>query len=141
MELPLSRQNEESVHFNISPQPVFNKNFELLTEDIRKRLEEGYRVRIYGEKQSQLERLSSILSQNGAILPRGCPPESPVGGDVPAGPGAAPRSHGAEPQSRRATVWLSSVRGGPPALLQARRAWWFRPQGHVLCCPFLDQGW
>ena len=57
------------MRFNISPQPVFNKNFELLTEDIRKRLEEGYRVRIYGEKQSQLERLSSILSQNGAILP------------------------------------------------------------------------
>ena len=69
MELPLSRQNEESIKFNITPQPSFNKNFELLTEDIRKRLEEGYRVRIYGEKQSQLERLSSILSQNGGILP------------------------------------------------------------------------
>ncbi len=69
MELPLSRQNEESVRFNISPQPVFNKNFELLTEDIKKRLEEGYRVRIYGEKQSQLERLRSILSQNGNIMP------------------------------------------------------------------------
>ena len=69
MELPLSRQNEETVEFNISPQPVFNKNFELLTEDIRKRLEEGYRVRIYGEKKSQLERLKSILSQNGNILP------------------------------------------------------------------------
>ena len=69
MELPLSRQNEESVRFNISPQPVFNKNFELLTEDIRKKLEEGYRVRIYGEKPSQLERLRSILSQNNAILP------------------------------------------------------------------------
>ena len=69
MELPLSRQNEETVRFNITPQPSFNKNFELLTEDIRKRLEEGYRVRIYGEKKSQLERLSSILSQNGGILP------------------------------------------------------------------------
>ena len=69
MELPLSRQDEESVRFNISPQPVFNKNFELLTEDIRKRLEEGYRVRIYGEKKSQLERLKSILSQNGNIMP------------------------------------------------------------------------
>ena len=69
MELPLSRQDEEAVRFSISPQPVFNKNFELLTEDIRKRLEEGYRVRIYGEKQSQLERLKSILSQNGNILP------------------------------------------------------------------------
>ena len=69
MELPLSRQNEDSVKFCIAPQPVFNKNFELLTEDIRKNLEQGYRVRIYGEKPSQLERLRSILSQNGNILP------------------------------------------------------------------------
>ena len=69
MELPLSRQNEHTVKFNISPQPSFNKNFELLTEDIKRRLEEGYRVRIYGEKRSQLERLSSILSQNGSTLP------------------------------------------------------------------------
>ena len=69
MELPLSRQNEETVRFGIAPQPVFNKNFELLTEDIRKHLEEGYRVRIYGEKKSQLERLQSILSQNGGIMP------------------------------------------------------------------------
>ncbi|MBR1960437.1 MAG: DEAD/DEAH box helicase, partial [Bacteroidales bacterium] len=69
MELPLSRQNEEAVRFNIAPQPVFNKNFELLTEDIRKRLEDGYRVRIYGEKKSQLDRLQSILSQNGGYIP------------------------------------------------------------------------
>ena len=69
LELPLSRQSEDVVKFSISPQPVFNKNFELLTEDIRKRLEEGYRVRIYGEKKSQLERLQSILSQNGGIMP------------------------------------------------------------------------
>ena len=69
MEVPLSRQNEESIKFNIAPQPTFNKNFELLTEDIRKHLENGYRVRIYGEKQSQLERLKAILSQNGGLLP------------------------------------------------------------------------
>ena len=69
MELPLSRQDEDSVKFSIQPQPVFNKNFELLTEDIRKRIEEGYRVRIYGEKKSQLERLQSILSQNGGLMP------------------------------------------------------------------------
>ncbi len=69
MELPLSRQDEEAVKFSISPQPTFNKNFELLTEDIRKRLEEGYKVRIYGEKQSQLERLKSILLQNGGLMP------------------------------------------------------------------------
>ena len=69
LDLPLGRQDEMTVKFNISPQPSFNKNFELLTEDIRKRLEEGYRVRIYGEKKSQLERLQSILMQNGGIMP------------------------------------------------------------------------
>ena len=73
MEVPLSRQNEETVKFNIAPQPVFNKNFELLTEDIRKRIEEGYRVRIYGEKQSQLDRLKSILSQNSGVMPEFIP--------------------------------------------------------------------
>ena len=73
MELPLSRQNENAVKFNISPQPTFNKNFELLTEDIRKKLEGGFRVRIYGEKQSQLDRLQSILSQNDGIMPEFVP--------------------------------------------------------------------
>ena len=73
MEVPLSRQNESSIKFSIAPQPTFNKNFELLTEDIRKRLEEGYRVRIYGEKQSQLDRLKSILSQNSGIMPEFIP--------------------------------------------------------------------
>ena len=73
MEVPLSRQNEDAIRFNIAPQPTFNKKFELLTEDIRKRLEEGYRVRIYGEKQSQLDRLKSILSQNSGIMPEFIP--------------------------------------------------------------------
>ena len=73
LEVPLSRQDEDSVKFSIAPQPTFNKNFELLTEDIRKRLEQGYRVRIYGEKQSQLDRLKSILSQNSGIMPEFIP--------------------------------------------------------------------
>ena len=72
-DVPLSRQNEQAVRFNISPQPSFNKNFELLTEDIRRKMEEGYRVRIYGEKKSQLERIRSILSQNSGILPEFIP--------------------------------------------------------------------
>ena len=69
MEIPLSRQDAESIKFNITPQPSFNKNFELLAEDIRVHLEGGYKVKIYGEKRSQLERLGSILSQTGAMLP------------------------------------------------------------------------
>ena len=68
-DVPLSRQDSDPVKFNITPQPSFNKNFELLGQDIRKRIEEGYRVRIYGEKPSQLERLKSILSQDNVLLP------------------------------------------------------------------------
>ena len=60
----------ERVVFSISPQPVFNKNFEILTADIRSKIESRYKVYIYGEKESQLERLRSILLQNGGIVPQ-----------------------------------------------------------------------
>lgn len=73
LEVPLGMETADPVQFSISPQPAFNKNFELLTADIRKRLEEGYKVVIYGEKESQLERLRSILSQNGGLIPEFCP--------------------------------------------------------------------
>ena len=73
LEVPLSVRGADSVGFDISPQPSFNKNFELLTEDIRTRLESGYKVYIYGEKESQLDRLKSILSVNDGILPKFCP--------------------------------------------------------------------
>ena len=69
IDAPLSYAGDDFVYFQISPQPTFNKNFELLTEDIRKHLENGYRVLIYGEKEQQLERVRSILSQNGGLLP------------------------------------------------------------------------
>ena len=66
---PISYSGEERIVFSISPQPVFNKNFELLTADIRSKVESGYKVMIYGEKESQLERLRSILIQNGGVVP------------------------------------------------------------------------
>ena len=69
-DVPLGlRDEEKTVFFDIVPQPVFNKNFELLTEEIRTRIEAGFRVLIYGEKKGQLDRLKSILSQNGGLLP------------------------------------------------------------------------
>ena len=70
LDTPLSADADDAVQFNISPQPSFNKNFEILTEDIRSRIEGNYKVLIYGEKESQLQRLSSILTQNGGILPQ-----------------------------------------------------------------------
>lgn len=70
LDVPLQRQDEESIKFNISPQPVFNKNFDLLISDIRQKIEDKYTVYIYGEKESQLERLRSImLNEDQMILP------------------------------------------------------------------------
>lgn len=69
VDTPLLLKNEIDVKFNISPQPVFNKNFELLTEDIRQKLERGFKVTIFAEKESQAERLKSILYSNEGILP------------------------------------------------------------------------
>lgn len=69
IDTPLSVQTEDTVKFEISPQPSFNKNFEILTEDIRSRIESGYKVYIHGEKESQLDRIKSILYQNGGLLP------------------------------------------------------------------------
>ena len=69
LDIPLSTEVNDPVRFEISPQPSFNKNFELLTEDIRSRIESGYKVMIYGERASQLERLRSILHENCGLLP------------------------------------------------------------------------
>ena len=70
IDAPLSYPGDDFVYFQISPQPSFNKNFELLTEDIRSHLENGYQVLIYGDKEQQLERIRSILSQNGGLQPQ-----------------------------------------------------------------------
>lgn len=69
IDTPLSVQTEDELKFSISPQPSFNKNFELLTEDIRSKIESGYKVYIYVDKKSQVERIKSILSQNGGLMP------------------------------------------------------------------------
>lgn len=69
IDIPLGSQADDAVAFSISPQPSFNKNFELLTEDIRGRIEGGYNVMIFGDKVSQLDRIQSILSQNGGLMP------------------------------------------------------------------------
>ena len=61
--------NGETISFRIQAQPVFNKNFELLTEDIRSKLTAGYRVYIFTEKRSQVERMKSILLQNSGLIP------------------------------------------------------------------------
>lgn len=69
IDIPISAKVDNPVQFNISPQPVFNKNFEFLSDDIRTHRENGFKVFITGEKKTQLNRLESILSQEGGYMP------------------------------------------------------------------------
>lgn len=69
-DIPLSEQNPNIIQFNIKPQPSFNKNYDLLTEDIKDKVEHNYKVYIYGDKKTQLERIKSILLQNSGYIPQ-----------------------------------------------------------------------
>ena len=69
LDVPLSVDNDEVIKFDIAPQPVFNKNFEILSSDIEKNIEKGYKVYIFCEKKSQKERLESILKENKGLVP------------------------------------------------------------------------
>ena len=69
IDVPLEVDNDEVIKFDISPQPVFNKNFEILSADIARNMERGYKVYIFSEKKSQTDRLESILKENKGLLP------------------------------------------------------------------------
>ena len=49
--------------FRTEPQPVFNKNFELLSEKLLSNAREGYNTYIVSESESQIERLRDIFAE------------------------------------------------------------------------------
>ncbi|MFA0961676.1 transcription-repair coupling factor [Roseivirga sp. BDSF3-8] len=53
----------EEYQFDSEPQPSFNKNFEILTDNLTKHQEEGYTNIIAAESQKQIERLRQIFEE------------------------------------------------------------------------------
>lgn len=53
--------NSSIITFDTLPQPTFNKNFDLLTDDLRKRIADGYRIYILAEQVKQTDRLKAIF--------------------------------------------------------------------------------
>ena len=53
-----------TLHFNISVQPLFHKNFDLLTKSFEDYLLQGYQIFILADSQKQNERLREILEAN-----------------------------------------------------------------------------
>lgn len=50
-----------SIHFNVSPQPTFNKNFDLLQADLKKMSQVGFSTMIVSNQPKQIERIYSIF--------------------------------------------------------------------------------
>ena len=50
------------IHFNISPQPLFHKNFELLTQSLKDYLLQGYKLYILADSEKQTARLRDIFN-------------------------------------------------------------------------------
>ena len=49
------------IAFDTIPQPVFHKQFDLLTDDLKQHINEGYTVYILAEQKKQLDRLEAIM--------------------------------------------------------------------------------
>ena len=50
------------IGFDTVPQPIFHKQFDILTDDLKRHIEEGYKIYILAEQQKQLDRLAAIMS-------------------------------------------------------------------------------
>jgi transcription-repair coupling factor (superfamily II helicase) len=49
------------IAFDTIPQPVFHKQFDILTDDLKKHIDEGFKIYILAEQQKQLDRLAAIF--------------------------------------------------------------------------------
>ena len=59
------RPATEQIAFSTAPQPAFNKNFELLADDLIRNAQRGYETYILSENKAQIERLENIFHRIG----------------------------------------------------------------------------
>ncbi len=54
-------ENPETIHFNINPQPKFNKNFDLIIQTIKNNRKKDYETYILSDNEKQIQRLRDIF--------------------------------------------------------------------------------
>ena len=64
-----SSQPDATLQFNISPQPLFHKNFDLLKQTFEDYLLRGYAIYVCADSQKQNERLQEILTSKLSFVP------------------------------------------------------------------------
>ncbi len=65
---PQGWQVNETIIFNSTPQPLFQKHFTLLEQNIKEKQDEGYSVYVLSGNSQQLERLNQIFSDKGSSI-------------------------------------------------------------------------
>lgn len=53
------------IEFNTSPQPIFHKNFDLIAENLKKGISEGYQLYILSDSIKQTDRIAAIFNDRG----------------------------------------------------------------------------
>ncbi len=52
----------QTIHFNTLPQPVFQKNFDLIADNLKKNMADGYKIYIFSDSVKQTDRIAAIFS-------------------------------------------------------------------------------
>ena len=63
-----SFSEHSKIAFDTMPQPIFHKQFDILTDDLKKHIDEGYKIYILAEQAKQLDRLSAIFEAQDANI-------------------------------------------------------------------------
>ena len=66
------------VTFETMPQPIFHKQFDILTDDLKKHIEDGYKIYVLAEQAKQLDRLKAIFESLEDSTPNGHPAPEPL---------------------------------------------------------------
>ncbi|MBO7581903.1 MAG: transcription-repair coupling factor [Bacteroidaceae bacterium] len=58
-----STTDEKSIHFHIEPQPLFHKNFDLVSQEFHRLMDDGYKICIFSDSEKQIARLQNIFEE------------------------------------------------------------------------------
>jgi len=61
-------QAKITITFNTSPQPIFHKNFDLVSENLKNWLKEDYKIYILSDSSKQTDRIAAIFADRGDAI-------------------------------------------------------------------------
>ncbi len=61
--------SQNAIHFECSPQPIYHKNFDLVSASFTAYLEDGYRLYICSDSNKQIERIQAIFDDRNDKIP------------------------------------------------------------------------